>query len=64
MSVCLLTSLFSVGFEKVAEILIQNGADVNIVAKYNETALTYAAENGIRLFGIVTPPKIDLYLFL
>lgn len=34
------------GFDKVAELLIQNGADVNIVGNYNETALMKASEQG------------------
>lgn len=34
------------GYDKVAELLIQKGADVNIVGDYGSTALIWAAENG------------------
>lgn len=34
------------GFDKVAELLIQNGADTNIVGLLGENALIYAAEKG------------------
>lgn len=37
--------LFS-GHEKVAELLIQNGADPNVVGKFGRAALVRAAEKG------------------
>lgn len=33
-------------FKKTAELLIQNGADVNIVSQSGKTALIHATENG------------------
>lgn len=39
-------SIFQKGHNKIAELLIQNGANVNIVGKSNNTALTWAAYKG------------------
>lgn len=36
--------LFCIGFGKVAELLIQNGADVNIMGDRNRTALITAVK--------------------
>lgn len=37
---------FGEGFDKAAELLIEKGADVNIVGKNKQTALTWAAYSG------------------
>lgn len=52
--------LFSIGFDKVAELLIQKGANFDIVGEYGYTALIWAAQNGeiyfsqILLCGLLT----------
>lgn len=40
------TIFFGEGFDKAAELLIEKGADVNIVGKNKQTALTWAAYSG------------------
>lgn len=37
---------FFLGFDKIAELLIENGADVNIVGNNDLTPLMYAADKG------------------
>lgn len=37
------------GFERIAELLIRNHANVNVVAYDGKTALIYAAQKGIVL---------------
>lgn len=39
-------ALYSLGFDEVAELLIQKGADVHVVGEYGQTALIYAAGKG------------------
>lgn len=34
------------GFDKVAKLLVQKGADVNIVGDYGRTAIHWASEKG------------------
>lgn len=43
--------LFWLGYDKAATILIQKGADVNVVGKYGKTALIEAANKGKQMFG-------------
>lgn len=38
--------VFFLGFNKTAELLIQNGANVNFVGSNGDTALNHAAFNG------------------
>lgn len=44
---CQIVSLRS-GYDEVAEVLIRNGADVNFVGQYGNTALMGAAQKGKR----------------
>ena len=40
------------GFDKVAKLLIQKGADINLVGNYGKTALGYAVQIGkAKMFG-------------
>lgn len=39
-------SFFLIGFEKIAELLIQKGADVNVIADNGDSALIIAAYKG------------------
>lgn len=39
---------FSIGFEKVVEILIEKGAQINLKNKLGDSALILAASKGIR----------------
>lgn len=39
------TSSF-LGFDKIAELLIQKGADVNVLGQFGRTALSWAATKG------------------
>lgn len=40
------TAIYFPGFENIAELLIRNGADVNVVGQHAYTALILAALNG------------------
>lgn len=41
-----MTTSFWKGFDTAAKLLIQNGADVNVVGEHGNTALIWAAANG------------------
>lgn len=51
-----------VGFDKVAELLIQNGADANIRSLFSETALIYAAERGKSYTIQVTHTTLKIFI--
>lgn len=42
------------GFDKIAVLLIQGGADVNVVGQYGYTALNYAVDMGKKNFSLKT----------
>lgn len=47
------------GHSHIVELLIDRGADVNAISKYNDTAISFAAKNGI--ICLLTVISTDLY---
>lgn len=46
------TEFFRIGFDKIAEYLIQNGADVNTVGQDGNSILIWAVYNGKKFFYV------------
>lgn len=43
---------FCVGYDKIVDLLIQNGANVNVATKHGETLLHWAAKFGMCTIGL------------
>lgn len=48
----MLSPFLPLGYDRIAELLIENGADVNIVGKNTNTTLAWAAKLGKKLIFI------------